>query len=66
MTDKINQDFFQATVVSILYGCTTWTLTQHIVEKREGDSTRMIRALLNKFWKQHLMKQQLQTLSSHL
>ena len=34
--------FFQAAVVSILlYGCTTWTLTKQLEEKRDGNYTRM-------------------------
>ena len=55
-SDKIKHNFFQAAVVSILlYGCTTWTLTE---EKRlDGNCTRILRALFNKYWKQHPTKQ---------
>ena len=50
----------QATVVSILqYGCTTWTLTKRIEIKLDGNYTRMLWAILNKSWRQHLTKQQL-------
>ena len=52
--------FFQAAVVSILlYGCTTWTLTEHMEKKLEGNYTRMLRTILNKSWRQHPTKQQL-------
>ena len=34
-------------------------LTKRIEEKLNGNYTRMLRAILNKFWKQHLTKQQL-------
>ena len=52
--------FFQAVVVSILlYGCTTWTLTKWLEKKLDGNYTRMLRAILNKFWRQHPTKHQL-------
>ena len=48
LTDKIKRSFFQAAVVSILlYGCTTWTLTKRLEKKRDGNYTRMLRAILN-------------------
>ena len=54
LTDKMNRSFFQATVVSILlYGCTTWTLTKRPEKKLDGNYTRMLRAILNKSWRQH-------------
>ena len=60
LTDKIKRSFFQAAVVSILlYGCITWTLTKRMGKKFDGNYTRMLRAMLNKFWWQHLTKQQL-------
>ena len=47
-------------VVSILlYGCTRWTLSKRIEKKLDGNSTRMLRAALNKSWRQHPSKQQL-------
>ena len=56
----MKHSFFQAAVVSILLnGCTTWTLTKHMEKKLDGNYTRMLRAILNKSWKQHLTKQQL-------
>ena len=52
--------FFQAAIVSIqLYGCTTWTLTKRMEKKLDGNYTRMLRAILNKSWRQHPTKQQL-------
>ena len=52
--------FFQAAVVSILlYGYTTWTLTKRLEKKLDGNYTRMLRAILNKSWRQHPTKHQL-------
>ena len=52
--------FFQAAVTSILlYGCTTWTLTKRLEKKLDGNYTRMLRAILNKSWRQHLTRHQL-------
>ena len=60
LTDKMKRTFFQAAVVSILlYGCTTWTLTKRLEKKLEGNYTRMLRAILNKSWRQHPTKHQL-------
>ena len=54
LSDKMKRSFFQAAVVSILlYGCTTWTLTKRMEKKLDGNYTRMLRAILNKFWPQH-------------
>ena len=43
----------------LLYGCTTWTLTKRMEKRLEGNYTRMLRAILNKSWRQHPTKQQL-------
>ena len=43
----------------LLYGCTTWTLTKCREKKLDGYYTKMLRAVLNKFWGQHPTKQQL-------
>ena len=60
LTDKRKRSFFQAAVVSILlYGCTTWTLTKRLEKKLDGNYTRMLRAILNKSWRQHPKKHQL-------
>ena len=55
----MKRSFFQAAVTSILlYGCTTWTLTKRL-EKLDGNYTRMLRAILNKSWRQHPTRHQL-------
>ena len=60
LTDKMKRSFFQAAVVSILlYGCTTWTLTKRLEKKLDGNYTRILRAILNKSWRQHPIKHQL-------
>ena len=43
----------------LLYGFTTWALTKRIEKKLDGNCTRMLRAILNKSWKQHPTKWQL-------
>ena len=56
----MKRSFFQATILSILlYGGTTWTLTKRMEKKLDGNYKRMLRAILNKFWRQHPIKQQL-------
>ena len=60
LTNKIKCSLYQAGFVSILlYGCTTWTLTKRMEKKLDGNYTRMLRAVLNKSWRQHSKKQQL-------
>ena len=60
LTDKIKRSFFQAAVESLLlYGFTTWTLTKRLEKKLDSNYTRMLRAVLNKSWRQHPTKQQL-------
>ena len=60
LTDKMKHSFFQAAVVSILlYGCTTWTLTKRLEKKLDGNYTRMLRAVLNKSWRQYPTRHQL-------
>ena len=52
--------FFQAAVTSILlYGCTTWTLTKRMEKKLDGNYTRMLRAILNRSWRQHPTRRQM-------
>ena len=56
----MKHSFFQAAIVSILlYRCTTWTLTKRLEKKLDGNYTRMLRAILNRSWRQHHKKQQL-------
>ena len=60
LTDKMKHNFFQAAVVSILlYGCTTWTLTKREEKKLDDNYTRVLRAILNKSWRQHPTRHQL-------
>ena len=60
LTDKMKRSFFHAAVTSILlYGCTTWTLTKRLEKKLDGNYTRMLRAILNKSWRQHPTRHQL-------
>ena len=60
LTDKIKRSFFQAAVVSILlYGCTTWTLTKRLEKKQDSSYTRILRAILNKSWRQYPTRHQL-------
>ena len=60
LTDKMKRSFFQAAVTSILlYGCTTWTLAKRLEKKLDGNYTRMLRAILNKSWRQHPTRHQL-------
>ena len=56
----MKRSFFQAAVTSILlYGCTTWTLTKRLEKNLDGNYTRMLRAILNKSWRQHPTRHQL-------
>ena len=60
LTDKMKRSFFQAAVVLILLdGCSTWTLTKRLEKKLDGNHTRMLRAILNKSWRQHPTRHQL-------
>ena len=60
LTDKMKRSFFQAVVGSILlYGYTTWTLTKRLEKKLDSNYTRMLRAILNKSWRQHPTRHQL-------
>ena len=43
----------------LLYGCTTWTRTKRLEKYLDGNYTRMLRAILNKSWRQHPTKHQL-------
>ena len=56
----MKRSFFQTAVVSILLNrCTTWTLAKRLEKKLDGSYTRMLRAILNKSWRQHPTKHQL-------
>ena len=57
---KMKRSFFQAAVTSILlYGGSIWTLTKRLEKKLDGNYTRMLRAILNKSWRQHPTRHQL-------
>ena len=50
----MKRSFFQTALVSILlYGCTTWMQAKRLEKKQDGNYTRMLRAILNKSWRQH-------------
>ena len=56
----MKRNFFQTTGMSIrLYRCTTWMLTKRLEIKLDGNYTRKLRAILDKYWRQHPTKQQL-------
>ena len=56
----MKHSFFQAVAVSILlYGCTRLTLTKRMEKRLDGNHARMLRAILDKSWRQHPTKQQL-------
>ena len=54
----MKRSFFQPLPI-LLYGCTTWTLTKRTEKKLNGNYTRMLRAILNKSWRQHPTKHKL-------
>ena len=48
-------EFFRATVESVLlYGSSTWTLKKSLENRLNGNYTRMLRAVLNVSWSQHV------------
>ena len=52
--------FFRAAVESVLvYGATTWTLTETLEKRLDGTYTRMLRVALNKSWKYHIFNKDL-------
>ena len=60
LTDKMKRSFFQAEVVSILLcGCATWTLTKRLKKKLDGNYTRLLRGILNRYLRQHHTRHQL-------
>ena len=54
-----NQTGDISTLDALPYRCTTWTLTKRLKKKLDGNYTRMLRAILNKSWRQHLTRHQL-------
>ena len=60
LNDKMKRSFFQAAIVSILLnGCLTWTPTKRMEKKFDVNYAGMLRAILNKSWRQHPTKRQL-------
>ena len=56
----MKRSFFQTVVGSILlYGYTTWSLTKQLEKKLDSNYTKILRAILNKSWRQHPIKHQL-------
>ena len=56
----MKRSFFEASIVSfLLYGCTMWMLNERMEKKLDGNYTRMLQTILNKFWRQHPTKYQL-------
>ena len=54
LTGKMKRSFFQAAAeLILLHWCTTWTLSKRMEKKLDGNYTRMLRAILNKSWRQH-------------
>ena len=62
--EKIKWDFFHAVAMSeLVYGCTTRNLTMCLENKLDGNDTKILHAVLNKFLKQQFIKQ---LLNGHL
>ena len=60
LTDKLKRNFFRifAAVESVLmYGSITWTLISSLEKKLDDAYIRMLRAALNKSWRQMLTKE---------
>ena len=59
LSDKIKQDFFQAMAMwLLLFWCTIWTLPKLMEKRLDENYATMLRADLNKWQKQHPIKQQ--------
>ena len=43
----------------LLYGCETWTITLKLTKELDGCFTRMLRAVFNIHWKQHIANAEL-------
>ena len=60
LSEGLKRNFFRAAVEFVLvYGSVTWTLTQSIEKKIEGAYTRILRAVTNTTWRDHLTNEQL-------
>ena len=60
LSENLKRSFFRAAVESVLvYGATTWTLTATLEKRLDGAYTRMLRAALNKSWKDRISNKDL-------
>ena len=60
LSDGLKRNFFRAAVESVLvYGSVTWTLTHSMEKKIDGAYTRMLHAVTNTSWRDHLTNEQL-------
>ena len=60
LSTNLKRHFFRAAVESILvYGSVTWTLKTLLEKKIDGTYTRMLRAVTNKYCRDHLTNEQL-------
>ena len=60
LSTHLKRHFFRASVESVLvYGSVTWTLTTSLEKKIDGTYTRLLRAITNKSWRDHLTNEQL-------
>ena len=58
--DKLKRHFFRTAVESVLvYGAISWTLTSKLEGKIDVAYTRMLRAALNKSWREYLTNKEL-------
>ena len=56
----MKRNFFRATVESVLaYGVITWTLTSTLENNIDGAYIRMLRAIMNVSWKEHMTNREL-------
>ena len=54
LPDNMKINLFRATVESVLiYGSISWSLTKSLEKRLNGNYTRMLRAILNRYWKYH-------------
>ncbi|XP_071944095.1 uncharacterized protein [Antedon mediterranea] len=61
ISNNMKKHFFKTTVETVLlYGSSTWTLTKKLENTLNGtENTRMLRAVLNVSWQEHLSNAQL-------
>ena len=60
LNTNLKRHFFRAAVESVLVcGSVTWTLIHSLEKKIDGTYTRMLRAVTNKSWRDHLTNEKL-------